>query len=307
MTVTKFQKRLKPFVLPLAIVFGFLFYKPIAHLQFLVPYIIFTMLFITFCRVRPSRFRPGRMVWMLLAVQVLGSVAVFFALRPLGLSLAQSAMICVLCPTATAAPVVTGLLGGSIERVASYSIVCNLTMAIFAPMFFVVANPGGEVDFFRASMEIAMNLAPMIVFPLGAALLLGIFAPKAHDAVAKVQGVSFYLWAVSLFLVVGKAVGFVMSEPSSEAPVMIAMAITAALICVVQFAVGRYIGGKCGDKVSAAQGLAQKNTVLGIWMALNYLLPVSSIGPAAYIIWQNLVNSWQLFRKTRAEASGSMN
>ncbi len=85
------------------------------------------------------------------------------------------------------------------------------------------------------------------------------------------------------------------------------MAITAALICVVQFAVGRYIGGKCGDKVSAAQGLAQKNTVLGIWMALNYLLPVSSIGPAAYIIWQNLVNSWQLFRKTRAEASGSMN
>lgn len=303
MSLTNIQRRLKPFMLPIAILGGFLFYKPIAMMQWAVPYLIFTMLFLTFCRVRPRDFRIEKMIWMLLVVQVVGSVAVFFVLRPFGLTFAQSVMICVLCPTATAAPVVTGLLGGSIARVASYSMVCNLTMAVFAPVFFVVANPGTDISFFEASLGIALHLAPLIVFPLCAALLLYFTAPKVHAAIGSIQGVSFYLWAVSLFLVVGKAVGFVMSEPPSEIPAMTAMAVAAAIVCLAQFAIGRRIGRACGDKISAAQGLAQKNTVLGIWMSLNYLNPLSSIGPAAYIIWQNLVNSFQLFRKTRMDAA----
>lgn len=299
MSITSAQRRIKPFMLPIAIICGFLFYKPIAALQWMVPYLIFIMLFLTFCRVRPRDFRMDRMIWLLLAEQIIGSVILFYAIRPFGLSLAQSAMLCVLCPTATAAPVVTGMLGGSIVRVASYSIVCNTAVAIFAPFFFVVANPGADVDFMAASLAIATKLAPMIVLPLASALLLYIFVPKAHAAIGKVQGVSFYLWAVSLCLVVGKAVGYIMSEPPSEIPLMTAMAVVSALICVAQFAIGRKIGAACGDKISAAQGLAQKNTVLGIWMALNYLNPVSSIGAAAYIIWQNLINSLQLFYKSR--------
>lgn len=305
MSKKSFRQHIKPFILPAAIVFGFLFYKPLAAVQWVVPYFIFTMLLITFCRVKLRDFVVGRMIWYLLAIQIIGSAMLFFLLRPLNLPLAQAAMICVLCPTATAAPVVTGMLGGSIARVASYSIICNLSVAIVAPALFVVANPEADINFLAEFAAIGMRLAPMIVFPLGTALLLNFVAPRVHEALNKAQSVSFYLWAVSLFLVVGKAVGFVMSEPASEIPLLIAMAIAAALICTVQFYVGRRIGARFGDKISAAQGLGQKNTVLGIWMASSYLDPISSIGPAAYIIWQNLVNSLQLYFKMKKDEHAS--
>lgn len=133
MSLASFNQRLKPWMLPIAMVCGAFFHEPINHVQWCVPYLIFTMLLITFCRVRPSELRVDRMIWQLLAVQVFGSVGIFWLLRPLGLPLAQAVMVCVLCPTATAAPVVTGMLGGSIGRVATYSIVSNITTAVLAP------------------------------------------------------------------------------------------------------------------------------------------------------------------------------
>ena len=72
---------------------------------------------------------------------------------------------------------------------------------------------------------------------------------------------------------------------------------------VGQFYLGRKIGGKYGDKISGAQGLGQKNTVLAIWMALTYLSPITSIGPASYIIWQNSINSYQLYLKEKRAAA----
>lgn len=288
-------------MLPIAMLGGVLFHGPIGSLQWLVPYLIFTMLFITFCRVKPSDFRLGIMVWELLAIQILGAVGMFLVLRNLNLPLAQSVMLCILCPTATAAPVVTGMLGGSIGRVASYSIVSNLAAAIMAPILFVWAGTGTEISFFGEFKLISIKIAPMIVLPLGIALLLYFVAPRVHSAVSRVQGISFYLWSVSLFLVVGKAVSFVLSEPLEAMPLIICIAVVAGLVCILQFLVGRRIGRRYGDPVSAAQGLGQKNTVLAVWMALNYLDPISSIGPAAYIAWQNSINSYQLYLKMKRE------
>ena len=92
-----------------------------------------------------------------------------------------------------------------------------------------------------------------------------------------------------------------MTEPAAAIPEMIAMALIAGLLCGGQFVVGRKIGRRYGDPVSGAQGLGQKNTILAIWMSLSYLNPISSVGPAAYIAWQNTVNSLQLYFKTKRE------
>ena len=73
------------------------------------------------------------------------------------------------------------------------------------------------------------------------------------------------------------------------------LALVALVLCLIQFAVGRAIGRRCGDRVVGAQGLAQKNTVLAVWMAWTYFDPVSSVAPAAYIAWQNIINSIQLY------------
>jgi len=42
-----------------------------------------------------------------------------------------------------------------------------------------------------------------------------------------------------------------------------------------------------------------KNTVLAVWMAQSFLDPISSIAPTAYIVWQNFVNSYQIWKKDK--------
>ncbi len=301
MSLSSFNQRLKPWMLPIAMVCGVFFHGQLDHVQWAVPYLIFTMLLITFCRVRPSELRVDGMIWRLLAIQAVGAAAVFVALKPLGLPLAQSVMICVLCPTATAAPVVTGMLGGSIGKVASYSIVSNIMAALLAPAMFVWCGATGDISFFDEFMSIAAKVAPMIVFPLGLAWVLYFTAPKLHSFVAGAQKITFYLWSVSLLLVVGKSVSFVLKEPAGAIPEMVGMTVGAGVVCVAQFYIGRRIGARYGHKVSGAQGLGQKNTVLAVWMAVNYLTPIASVGPAAYIAWQNTINSLQLYLKMRRD------
>ena len=80
---------------------------------------------------------------------------------------------------------------------------------------------------------------------------------------------------------------------------MIIIAFVSLFVCCAQFLIGRILGRRFGDKIAGAQGLGQKNTVLAIWMALTFFHPITSIGPAAYVAWQNTINSMQLYFKAK--------
>ena len=71
----------------------------------------------------------------------------------------------------------------------------------------------------------------------------------------------------------------------------------------MQFGVGRLIGRRYNDAVAGGQSLGQKNTILAVWLSQAFLDPVSSVAPTAYIVWQNLVNSFQLYLKGKRENS----
>jgi len=76
----------------------------------------------------------------------------------------------------------------------------------------------------------------------------------------------------------------------------ILLAVSALVICLVQFAVGHWLGRRYGDESAGGQALGQKNTVLAIWLAQSFLNPLACIAPTAYIVWQNLVNSFQIYK-----------
>lgn len=293
------RQRLKPWMLPIAMAAGMVFHDFMGRIEFLAPYLIFIMLFITFCRVKPKEFRVTSLSWGLLTVQIVGAIAIYFCLLPLSPDIAQGTFICVFCPTATAAPVITGMLGGSVPRLATFSIISNITVAILAPVLFTLMGSDAGIPFMDALITISAKVMPLIILPLVLALLALRFAPKFHKAVAERQAISFYIWAVSLFIVVGRAVSFVMDEPAEAVPEMILLAIFSGVVCCGQFWIGRKIGRRCGDKIAGAQGLGQKNTVLAIWMALTYLHPITSVAPAAYVAWQNTINSAQLYFKAK--------
>lgn len=293
---------LKPWMLPIAMLCGVLFHSEIERVQFLAPYLIFAMLFITFCKVDPKHLKYDRLTWTLLAIQWFGSIAVYFIFIPFNEALAQGAFMCVFCPTATAAPVITGMLGGSVARVAIYSLVSNLCVALTAPALFEYMggeSVTGQISFIRGFTTICIKVGPLIILPMLAAFTTNYLWPKAHNIIASHQSLSFYIWAISLLIVVGRSVSFIIAEPPEAIPLMIVIALTALGICILQFITGRKIGRHFGDRIAGAQGLAQKNTVLAIWMCINFLNPISSVAPAAYILWQNTINSGQIYFKTR--------
>ena len=293
------RQLIKPWILPFAMIIGVLFHDYIGKVAFLSPYLIFVMLLITYCRISPDRFKIPRYIWMLLAVQIAGSLAVFMAIKPFGLDLAQGAFICIFCPTATAAPVVTGMLGGSITAIAVYSLISNIAVALLAPILFSFISPGTDIRFIDSVLAISAKVLALILAPLAIAILLEIFTPRVHDAIARRQSLSFYIWACALIIVVGNAVSFIMDEPYEKIPEMLLIAFLSLITCCGQFFIGRKIGARYGEKISGAQGLGQKNTVLAIWMALTFLNPIASVGPAAYVAWQNTINSLQLFHKAK--------
>lgn len=276
---------------------GAVFYPWMGHITFLSPYLIFVMLFITYCKLKISDFKPNKFEASLLATQmVLAAVAygIFFLWNR---TLAEGMFICFFIPTATAAPVITSMLGGSISKVATYSLLCNAVVAVAGPLIFAAIGEHPEMTFLSSFKLILMQVFPLILAPLVLALLLRYLFPKLHSKIVNMQQLSFYLWAISLFIVVGSCVSFAIQrwDPSLSLT-MILLAAGALIACLIQFKIGRIIGGKFGDKVSGGQGLGQKNTVLAVWLALAYLNPISSIAPAAYIAWQNIINSWQLMR-----------
>lgn len=67
------------------------------------------------------------------------------------------------------------------------------------------------------------------------------------------------------------------------------------ILCLMQFAVGRFIGHYFDSTVNAGQALGQKNTAFAIWIAYTYLNPLSSVGPGCYILWQNIINSIEIW------------
>ena len=301
------RARLKMLMLPIAMLCGWLFHQPVEAVQFLSPYLIFTMLLITFCRVNISEFRITTLTWQVVGVQMIGCVVLYFSIAPFDSVLAQGAMLCFLCPTATAAPVITAMLGGSIITLVAISVLSNVWAALFAPLMFTIAlgDEGVNIDFLATFGTIMAKVGPMIVGPMMLALLLRIVASKVHRFIHDNQSMSFYLWSIVLIIVVGRVTTFALSEPSERIPQMIILTIAAGIICAIQFIVGRRLGRRHGDAVAGAQGLGQKNTLLAVWMALTFLDPLASIAPAAYIIWQNSFNSLQIWLKARRDSKNS--
>ena len=109
---------------------------------------------------------------------------------------------------------------------------------------------------------------------------------------------SFYSWAVSLSITTGITVKNIVHSQSSVL-LLLLIAVATLVLCFVQFIIGRGIGRWLGETVNAGQALFQKNTGLSIWVAYMYLSPVASIGAGCYVLWQNIINSVEIWLHQR--------
>lgn len=311
---------IKNWTLPIAMCIGALSYfvyvnipalactKPFVNqlINIIQPTLIFSMLYITFCKVDPKELRPTRWhLWLLLiqslSFALLAGIIIIYPNLP-GQVLIEGAMLCLICPTATAAAVVTGKLGGDAASLTSYTILINMTTALIVPIIIPLVHPHPELTFGISFSLILGKVFPLLFCPFLAAVLTRYFWPSFHKVILQYKDLAFYLWAVALAIAIGVTVKSIVHSDVSYG-YQLGLAGVSLLSCVLQFWLGRRIGIKHHDPISAAQALGQKNTVFAIWMGYTFLTPVTAIAGGFYSVWHNIYNSYQLYQKRKQETT----
>ena len=325
----------------LSMLIGALGYKYLLPLKPILPWLIFFMLFFTFCKVNPLDLRLHKWHGVVLAAQLLFSFLTYtltlhFSGDPV---LAQGLLMCFIMPTATAAPIIAGKMGGSIQNLTTFTLLSNFATAIIVPATFPLINPAADMTFWPAFLLILSRVAPLLLGPFFSAWLVrasfnayyrrkekiinhqsSIINAKTFELPKGLAVVPFYLWVCSIVVLTSVVTETVVTNYQSQITNILILLVCSFFICLLQFGLGKLIGywlpapSKGKDyqdvlinpaaapknmnevsSITAGQAFGQKNTSLGVWMAQTYLDPLSALGAAAYIIWQNIFNSAQLF------------
>lgn len=310
----------------LSMLIGALAYKWLLPLAPILPWLIFFMLFFTFCKVNPLDLRLHKWHWVVLIVQIVLSLAAYAGVYLLtgNRYMAQGMMLCFIMPTATAAPIIAGKMGGSIQNLTTFTLLSNFATAIIVPTVFPIVNPLAEKAFWPAFLLILSRIAPLLLGPFfsawGLRLIYKYRTKKEFVLPVKLAVIPFYLWVCSIIVLSAVVTETVIANFQSQINNILILLVLSFFACLLQFGLGKLIGYKLPaaskgrdyqdvlinpkaapktmagvSSITAGQAFGQKNTSLGVWMANTYLDPLASLGAAAYIIWQNIFNSVQLF------------
>ena len=195
-------KLLRNWTLPISMLAGVLGYflissLPLSHdeskLTFFIishyiqPVLLFLMLFLSFTKVTPHEMHPQRWHGIVLLCQALGFVV--FSVLAMSMNsienriLCEGAMLCFICPTATASSVITGRLGGSVSDVTTYLLICNLMVALIAPPFLTMVEPHEGLSRLTSFFMIMGKIFPLLISPLICAWIVRFLLPKLHDRI----------------------------------------------------------------------------------------------------------------------------
>ena len=307
------KRLLKDWTLPISMVVGSVAYVLFTQVDalhglketlataipYLLPALIFVMLFFTYCKIDPREFRPRRWHLWLVLIQVAEVAALVLWLmmnegtesRPFW----EAILACCIAPMAAVGAVVTQKIGGNAATATTYTLISSTFTAVAVPLVYPLVEPGLGMTFVQLFLRILARVFPTIMAPLFIALLLHWLWRPAKRWVAEVsKDYSFYLWAICTAVNTAQIIRSIVHSPGSGWMVVY-ICLGVGLLVMVQFVVGKQIGSLYGDRIAAGQGLAQKNTILSIWMAMTFLRPEAVIGPGACLLWQNVFNSWQIY------------
>lgn len=310
-------KFFREFALPCSLVLGAVVYLIFANVPFLEPFgeavgphlislmpvVLFCLLYVTFCKIEIKEMKPKAWHFVLQLIRTSLASLMVLAIYLFGSNydtklVLEGAFICFICPTAAAVAVVTEKLGGSIGSLTTYTVIANVFTMIIIPTLFPMVEKGADVSFLYMSMMVFRNVTTVLVVPLILALLSRRFLPKFVAQVKSVKDLGFYMWCFNLTILMGETLRNILHATVSGW-ILALLLIVPLLVCLIQFCIGKAVGRHYGDSISAGQALGQKNTIVGIWLTLTFLNPLAAVAPGAYVVWQNLVNGWQLWYKEK--------
>lgn len=203
----------KRFTLPVAMAAGVVAYFTFASVEWLggcgrvlgtamgklLPWLLFLVLFITFCRVDFRRLRPEWWHFWLLAVQVVMAAAIVLPVAWFGIGgewlvLMECLLTCIIGPCAAASAVVTGKLGGSVESMTTYTFLSNFLTALLIPAAFPIMEPGADIGFAASALMIMYKVCVVLLVPMGLAWVVKHHCRRLLAWILARPDLSFYLW-----------------------------------------------------------------------------------------------------------------
>ncbi len=313
MNKSQLIRRFRTYMLIISVSCGLLGYLAFHNLGFLkpvkgyvssfaqdgLPILIFIMLFSAFCKVSIKEMKPKVWHFTLIGFQIIGSfaLALYLAYNPHTPYLVplEGALICIITPTAASAAVLAGKLGGNESTLTTYTLMCNVAAALAIPLIFPLFSDVAQGSFLDQCVVILNKVFPVIVLPLFIAFMVRFFLKPVHKfIVTKLNDLGFYLWGFTLMVISGKTFATIFNSQESAAYLWL-LAFVGLLCTAMQFSLGKLMGHLEKQRITAGQALGQKNMVFGLWIALTYLSPTAAIAPGCYIIWQNVVNAYQMW------------
>ncbi len=268
-------------------------FVPEAHVfSYLIQYLLMVMLFFAFLDIefKPKRFQKS-VIWVLLANAAVAFIS-YSVLAPVDLTLALSAFMTAIAPTAIAAPVIISFLHREVEYVVASVLLTNIASAVIVPLT-LPSLLSAEVQI--SIWEVLQPVLVVMFVPLLLAQLVPRLPPQAQNFVRKGKPFSFPIWLVNLFIISAKASDFLRDESSHSTITLIAIALISLIICIVNFGLGAVLGGR-EHWQEASQSLGQKNLSFVIWIALAFINPLVAMGPMFYIVYHHLYNSWSIYQ-----------
>lgn len=300
-------------MLPAAIVLGISSYLLYHYTTFLRPvgpachafaaqgqrWVIALLLFFQFVKISPHDIKFCRWHFKALAFQVgcflvLATVTAFTGAGAARVVL-ECAMLCLICPTASAAGVVTEKLGGRLNETVSYVVMINVVATLLIPLVIPMVKPSSELGFWAYVGHLALRVFPVLLLPCACAWIIRYTTHKIQRWLMRLSRYSFYIWGVGLLLAMILSTRALVLSGLGIGPVACIIAVSVAC-CVLQFFLGRRLSS---EHITPGQALGQKNTGFLIWLGYSYMTPVTSVAGGLYAIWQNMFNSWELWMRTR--------
>lgn len=307
---------IKKFSLPVSIMVGTVCYFAFSRITFLepigdvvgpllqecLPALVFALLFVTFCKIQIREMMPRVWHFELQAIRIgmsaLLVLVIMSCTEPDVKLVLEGVFVCVICPTAAAAPVVAEKLGGNISSLTIYTIIANVVTAIIIPLFFPLVEKHADIGFLTAMVMVLRKVTLVLVVPLALALISRKIIPSVTDRIKARGNLGFYMWNINLAIVTGVTWHNIL-EAEVSGWVLTLLLLLPLFVTVLQFSIGKAVGRRYGESITAGQALGQKNTVVGIWLTITFLNPLAAVAPGAYVLWQNMVNAWQLWYKDK--------
>lgn len=289
---------LKSVLILLALATGLLL-PVLGDYTFVIRPFLMTLLFFSFLNVKLGREVFAWQQPLAASLLPLFGLGAYWLCRGYDENLGLTLLLMGLAPTAVITPVLAEMVKRSAAYMVGAIIVSSVAFALSVPLVLTWLL-GIELSLTGLG-SLIWTIGSIIIIPLTLGQIVRYIGGGVLGFFRSVGPYTFALFLVNVATAAGSLSAYLRYESTTPWSFVWVTGAAITLLMLTNFLVGSRIAPK-GHAVEGSLALGRKNTMLSIWIALEYLNPLIVLGPMIYILVQNVFFAgqvWWLERKPK--------